>query len=48
MEDNIFPLSELSTKEEVADFLCTKLNLKNEVKDILLNDYISGDILPII
>ena len=48
MEDNIFPLSELSTKEEVADFLCTKLNLKNEVKDILLNDYIFGDILPIL
>ena len=48
MEDNIFPLSELSTKEEVADFLCNKLNLKDEVKDILLNDYISGDILPIL
>ena len=46
MEENAFPLSELSAKEEVAEFLCTKLKLKEEVKGILLNEYISGDILP--
>ena len=46
MEDNNFPLSELSTKEEVADYICSKNNLKDEVKNILLNEYISGDVLP--
>ena len=46
MEDNTCPLSELSTKEEVADCICSKNNLKDDVKNILLNEYISGDVLP--
>ena len=46
MEDNNFPLSELSTKEEVAEYMCSKNNLKDDVKNILLNEYISGDVLP--
>ena len=45
MEDNTCPLSELSTKEEVADCICSKNNLKDDVKNILLNEYISGDVL---
>ena len=46
MEDNACTLSELSTKEEVADYLCSNKIIKDDVKSILLNEYISGDILP--
>ena len=46
MSDNILPISELSTKEEVANYLSTELNLKDDMKHIILNEYITGDILP--
>ena len=45
MEENNFPLSELSTKEEVANYFHNSLHLNDEVKNILLNEYISGDVL---
>ena len=41
-----FPISEESTKEEVANFICKELKLKDEVKYILINEYITGDVLP--
>ena len=33
-----FPISEECTKEEVANFICKELKLKDEVKYILIND----------
>ena len=45
MSDNNFPLSELSTKEEVAEYLTTKCKLKEDIKKILLTEYITGDII---
>ena len=39
------PLSELSTKEEVANYFHNSLHLNDEVKNIFLNEYISGDVL---
>ena len=46
MSDNNLPISELSTKEEVANYLSTELSLKDDMKNIFLNEYITGDILP--
>ena len=43
-----FPLSETSTREEVANHICDELKLKDEVKNILINEYITGDILPVL
>ena len=40
-------LSEKSTKEEVAEFFITKLNIKDDYANIFINEYISGDILPL-
>ena len=45
MENNDMPLSELSTKEEVANYFHNSLHLNDEVKNIFLNEYISGDVL---
>ena len=45
---DIFSLSESSTKEDVANYLCTIYSLKDEVKNILINEYISGDVLPLL
>ena len=45
MENNDMPLSELSTKEEVANYFHNSLHLNDEVKKIVLTEYISGDIL---
>ena len=45
MSDNQFPLSESSTKEEVANYLLTSADLKEEVKTKLIDEYITGDIL---
>ena len=39
------PLSELLTKEEVANYFHNSLHLNDEVKNIFLNEYISGDVL---
>ena len=46
MSDNNIPLSELSTKEDVVDYLSKKWKLKENVKNLLLSEFISGDILP--
>ena len=46
MSDNNIPRSELSTKEEVVDYLSKKWKLKENVKNLLLSEFISGDILP--
>ena len=46
MDKKNFPLSELSTREEVADFICSENNLKDDVKNILIDEHISGDVLP--
>ena len=48
MDNNIFPLSEESTKEEVAAYICNKLKLKDEIKNTFINEYITGDILPLL
>ena len=45
MENNDMPLYELSTKEEVANYFHNSLHLNDEVKNIFLNEYISGDVL---
>ena len=37
MNENVFPLSEESTCEEVAVYICNELNLKDEIKNILMN-----------
>ena len=42
-----FTLNESSTKEEVVDFV-TSLGSKEEVKNIIINEYITGDILPLL
>ena len=39
------PLTELSTKEEVAEVLSTRFNFDENTKNIFLNEYISGDVL---
>ena len=44
MSDNL-PLSETSTREEVANYLVGTHNFKDQVKNILINEYISGDVL---
>ena len=48
MNENVFPLSEESTCEEVAVYICNELNLKDEIKNILINEYITGDVLPLL
>ena len=47
MSDINFTLNESSTKEEVGDFI-TNLGLKEEVKNIIINEYITGDVLPLL
>ena len=46
MEEKEF--SEKSTKEEIAEFFKTKLNINDDNANIFINEYISGDILPLI
>ena len=46
MENNNLPISEASSKEEVADYLSTKFKLKEELKNIIIKEFISGDVLP--
>ena len=48
MSDSAFPLSESSTKEEVAEFISVNLKLKDDVKNFFLSEYITGDILPLL
>ena len=48
MNDNTFPLSEESTKEEIALYICNELRLKDEIKNIFINEYITGDVLPLL
>ena len=48
MNENTFPLSEESTKEEVAVYICNELKLKDEIKYIFINEYITGDVLPLL
>ena len=45
MSDINCPLSETSSKEKVADYLSVTFQLGDEIKNILMNEYISGDIL---
>ena len=44
MSDMNFPLSESSSKEELANYLCSTFKLADEIKYALINEYISGDI----
>ena len=48
MSESNFTLSETSTKEEVAEYLCTTLNLNDEIKNLILSEYLTGDILPLL
>ena len=48
MSDTALTISELSSKEEVANYLATHCKLRDEAKNILLDEFITGDILPIL
>ena len=48
MLDINFPLSETSSKEKVADYLCSTFELDKEIKNNFINEYISGDILTLL
>ena len=48
MLDINFPLSETSSKEKVADYLCATFELDEEIKNNFINEYISGDILTLL
>ena len=48
MSDNTLPISESSTREEVANYLLTTNIIKDNIKNILINEYIWGDILPVL
>ena len=47
MSNSNFPLSESSTKEEVAEYFYTILEKKEEIKNLILSEYLTGDILPL-
>ena len=46
--ETIAPISEESTREEVANFIYDELKLKEDIKKIFLNEYITGDVLPLL
>ena len=48
MSKGIFTLSESSTKEEVQEYLCNSLNLKDDAKNLILGEYLSGDVLHLL
>ena len=48
LKPETFLLSEDSTKEEVADYIYNELIQKEEVKNIFINEYITGDVLPLL
>ena len=45
MSNSTFTLSELSSKEEVAEYLCNSLKLKDDTKNLVVNEYLSGDVI---
>ena len=48
MLDINFPLSETSSREKVASYLCFIFELDKEIQNSLINEYISGDILSLL
>ena len=48
MSNSNFTLSESSTKEEVAEYFYTILDKNEAVKNLILSEYLTGDILPLL